>query len=430
MRCYPLHSCLLAVVFLLPVRPAEAWEALIADTPALPRVLVAVDKSAKQLFYFEKKSPLSLQGVYPSIHGQSAGDKQAEGDKRTPEGVYFVTGKIDRQLDFEEYGTQAYGLNYPNPVDRLRGKEGSGIWIHSKGQPIADQTTRGCIAVDLADIDLLAPRLRPGTAVIVAETLINDSIRPNPEAAAAAPVTEAIAKLLTEKTEAWNKAWANRSSAMFDFYDPEGYSRAQGESFHSFRAQKEQLFKRFAWLQIRHGEVNVLQGPGYWVSWFTQYYRAPNMRTEGIRRLYWQPVKDGELKIVGMEWLPQDLGMERAYLDSMAPGVAAFVEDWRLAWEKGDLKSYAAFYTDNAVQDSRRGLAAIREHKQRTWASRKPASVEFHGMRVRLEDQGVRVDMTQLYRDTGGYRDKGVKELLLYPEGDSWRIASETWSAK
>ena len=53
--------------------------------------------------------------------------------------------------------------------------------------------------------------------------------------------------------------------------------------------------------------------------------------------------------------------------------------------------------------------------------------MEFHGLRVRLEDRGVRVDMTQVYRDTSGYQDKGTKEMLLYPEGDSWRIASETW---
>ena len=41
----------------------------------------------------------------------------------------------------------------------------------------------------------------------------------------------------------------------------------------------------------------------------------------------------------------------------------------------------------------------------------------------------MRVDMTQVYRDTSGYQDKGTKEMLLYPEGDSWRIASETWTA-
>ena len=431
MRTPLVTVCLLTGI--LAAAPAPAWEALLTDGPALPPAMVAVDKGSKTLFYLEKRSPLTMRGAFPSIHGSVEGDKQVRGDLRTPEGVYFVTGKVREPLDFDEYGSQAHALNYPNPVDKLRGKTGSGIWIHSKGRPIATQTTKGCIAVDLADIDILAPHLTPGTPVVVAENVISDVIDPTPEVladvAAAKPATEAITRLLTEKTEAWNKAWASRSPAMFDFYEPAAYTQAQGESFEAFRTQKEQLFKRFPWIQIQYGEINVLQGPGYWVSWFKQYYRAPNLTTEGIRRLYWQPVKNGELKIVGMEWLPQDLGMERAYLDSLAPSVVAFVEDWRQAWEKGDLERYSTFYKQDAVQDSRRGLDAILKQKKRTWGPhKKPLSVEFYGLRVRLEDLGVRVDMTQVYRDTAGYTDKGVKELLLYPEGDSWRIASETWT--
>lgn len=434
MRVLPLTVCLLAGSLFLSGRPASAWEALLTDDPALPPSLVAVDKANKTLFYFEKRSPLTMRQAFPSIHGQAEGDKQVRGDLRTPEGVYFVTGKVREPLDFEEYGSQAHALNYPNPVDKLRGKTGSGIWIHSKGRPIANQTTRGCIAVDLADIDALAPHLVPGTPVVVAENIASDVIQPTPDVkadvAAATPATEAMTRLLTEKTEAWNKAWASRSEAMFDFYDPDAYTRAQDESFSAFRAQKEQLFQRFPWIQIQYGEINVLQGPGYWVSWFKQYYRAPNLSTEGIRRLYWQPVKNGELKIVGMEWLPQDLGMERAYLDSLAPSVVAFVEEWRQAWERGDLEAYASYYAKDAVQDGQRGLEAITARKKRTWGpKKKPLAVEFHGLRVRLEDRGVRVDMTQVYRDTSGYQDKGTKEMLLYPEGDSWRIASETWTA-
>lgn len=338
---------------------------------------MAVDKANKTLFYFEKRSPLTMRQAFPSIHGQAEGDKQVRGDLRTPEGVYFVTGKVREPLDFEEYGSQAHALNYPNPVDKLRGKTGSGIWIHSKGRPIANQTTRGCIAVDLADIDALAPHLVPGTPVVVAENIVSDVIQPTPDVkadvAAATPATEAMTRLLTEKTEAWNKAWASRSEAMFDFYDPDAYTRAQDESFSAFRAQKEQLFQRFPWIQIQYGEINVLQGPGYWVSWFKQYYRAPNLSTEGIRRLYWQPVKNGELKIVGMEWLPQDLGMERAYLDSLAPSVVAFVEEWRQAWERGDLEAYASYYAKDAVQDGQRGLEAITARKKRTWGLKEAA---------------------------------------------------------
>lgn len=500
--------------------PAQAWEANLEDNPALPAELVVVNKSARKLHLLEKRSPVQVRNTFPSIHGSIEGDKQVEGDLKTPEGVYFVTGPILAPLDFIEYGSQAYALNYPNPVDKLKGKTGSGIWIHSKGAPIANQVTKGCIAIDLDDIDVLGPQLVAGTPVLVAENVVSNiapigaekNTQPGSDTLAAAqataeastaisaetsapevpqptespavlnteaapasdltvmviesaatlelgnqestpaptfseaspqqsaltapqeiasntknlPLSNDLVSLITQKTADWNKAWASRSAAMFDFYDPKAYSVAQGESFDIFRNQKESLFARFAWIQILVGEIHVLQGPDYWVSWFKQYYRAPNLSTEGIRRLYWQPVQGGEIKIVGMEWIPSDQGMERDYLNTLAPSVIDFIEAWRKDWEKGDLPAYKNYYRADAVQDGRKGQA-IFDHKTSTWKTSKPLSVNLFGTRVRLEDRGVRVDMTQAYKATNGYQDKGIKELLLFPEGDSWRIAEETW---
>ncbi|MBR4422611.1 MAG: hypothetical protein IKS68_00150, partial [Mailhella sp.] len=66
-----------------------------------------------------KMAGASIVKAYPSIHGKVEGDKQVQGDLKTPEGIYFVTRKITQQLDFMEYGPHAFALNYPNPVDRL-----------------------------------------------------------------------------------------------------------------------------------------------------------------------------------------------------------------------------------------------------------------------------------------------------------------------
>ena len=121
--------------------------------------------------FFEKKSPLRLKYVFPCTTGQIPGDKQSLNDLRTPEGIYFVEYKIANGLDFREYGGIAYTLNYPNPVDKLRGKTGHGIWIHSKGFGIEPLSTRGCVAIGLKEIDEVGPQLTPGTAVVLAETM-------------------------------------------------------------------------------------------------------------------------------------------------------------------------------------------------------------------------------------------------------------------
>ncbi len=310
-------SFVLAGLLLLASEPihmalADDWEGRIYDT-ALPARLVAVDKSRQHFMFFEKKSPLALKLSYPCSTGQASGDKQVLGDKRTPEGIYFVEYKIANGLDFKEYGGVAYTLNYPNPVDKLRGKSGHGIWIHSKGQNIVPKDTRGCVAIDLKNIEQVGPEMPAGTAVLLAERISDDAFMVR---------DPGIARKLREKMHLWTQAWANRSVDMFDFYNQDAYTKAMPETFSTFKTNKERLFRMLPWISIYNRDIFVLEGPGYWVTWAEQFYRAPNLSTEGIRRLYWQQEKDGQFKIVGMDWIPRDVGMHADYLKGVLVAAA------------------------------------------------------------------------------------------------------------
>lgn len=276
---------------------ADNWQATLRNE-GLPSKLVGVDKKHKTFHYFEKKSPLKLRYSYPCVTGQLAGDKQQVNDLRTPEGVYFVEYKIAGGLDFREYGGIAYTLNYPNPVDRLRGKTGHGIWIHSKGFDLVP--TKGCVAIGLKDIAEVGPLLTPGTPVVLAEEF---------DAARAPVPDDGTAAELRDLMRDWSSAWAARSDSLFDFYDAPAYSRAT-EDFGAFRRNKERLFKILNFIKIYNREIHALEGPGYWVTWSEQFYTASNLSTEGIRRLYWQKGDDGKFRIVGMEWTPRDVGMQ------------------------------------------------------------------------------------------------------------------------
>lgn len=276
---------------------AENWQAPLYNE-GLPSHLVAVDKNRQTFLFFEKKSPLKLKYAFPCVTGQLAGDKQALNDLRTPEGIYFVEYKIASGLDFKEYGGIAYTLNYPNPVDRLRGKTGHGIWIHSKGFGLVP--TRGCVAIGLKEIEVVGPQLTPGTAVVLAEK-VDESKVPQPD--------NGTARELRRLMQHWSNAWAARSRRMFEYYDSEAYSRAMPETFTAFRQNKERLFKMLKFIKIYNREIHALEGPGYWVTWSEQFYTASNLSTEGVRRLYWQRGKDKKFRIVGMEWTPRDVGM-------------------------------------------------------------------------------------------------------------------------
>lgn len=664
---------------------AENWVPRISDT-ALPPRIVAVDKNKQTFYLYEKKSPLTLKLSTACTTGQVDGDKQFTNDLRTPEGIYFVDYKIARGLDFKEYGGIAYTLNYPNPVDKLRGKTGYGIWIHSKGFGIVPKDTRGCIAIGLKEIDEIGPLLTPGTAVMVGERVHTETIPQR---------DDGTTRHLRMRMDQWTRAWASRSNKLFDFYDAESYTKAMSESFAAFRTNKERLFKRFAWINIFNREVHVLEGPGYWVTWAEQFYRAPNLSTEGVRRLYWQRGKDNQFRIVGMEWLPrnvglqaayekgqlvastdgthtdasaeaplppplsmpesaegataeaaprmapptpqaapqtmpqaatpvpapaaapagvppvtavpqvpafaveatqpqptavaeaktqaavaessplaapatpavsgaklspelpiitldtstmqhlqrrveawrtawqtrspaffefydqsrygtlkdiphrdnfralkadmtrrfrapwievvqrparmevrnacvvttfeqllrvpgqpsvqglrhlywqrqqdnefrivashwepQDVGMQADYLENITASITSTLGAWRKAWEAGDVAAYMEFYAGNARQQGR-GKESIREHKTRLWAKAAPDQVTLSGLRLQVEGQGVRADMTQIYRDNTGRGDKGTKTLLLQPGGAGpagtiWRIVQEDWTA-
>ncbi len=506
MNFKPIVLTILITFFSSPA--VQAWEARLPDT-ALGKSLVLVDKGKGEFFYLEKNGEKITQLHYPSIHGEVQGDKQVEGDLKTPEGVYFVRGKIQIPLDFEMYGNHAYALNYPNPVDKLKGKTGRGIWLHSKGNPIKGQVTQGCVAIDLADIKTLDDYLQTGTPVLIAESIksgfhkkqelplekrtvnvkithrerdgkvissneieraeekskLEENVAEEEEEAnlfaanifAQEEKKEVTAESLlgdqdneTQSTEDttlyvpdnvplseetgfiyqatinWNNAWASRSQDFFDFYNPEAYTKTEG-SFEKFKAQKQALFNLLSWIYIAYDDIEVLEGPDYFVSWFKQYYLAPNHQTEGIRRLYWMKDENKQYKIVAMEWIPKAVALESKFENKINQEVPILIEDWRNAWETADIETYIKFYSPYALQDNRKGIKEIKEQKEGIWLRKQPKKVVFSDLKMEMGKEGLHVEMKQEYEDSTGYKDVGIKILLLHPKDNGWEIYKETW---
>jgi L,D-transpeptidase YnhG len=92
---------------------------------------LAVDASRSRLYMFEHTATglVLMADFYISV-GKAGVGKEAEGDLRTPMGVYYITNSIAPKLLKNFYGSGALPINYPNPLDLRRGKSGSGIWLH------------------------------------------------------------------------------------------------------------------------------------------------------------------------------------------------------------------------------------------------------------------------------------------------------------
>jgi murein L,D-transpeptidase YafK len=434
------------LLFSLPAMAAVSsggWQAVISDYAQAPSFMLAVDKQEQLFSLFERKSPLTKIAEYPCTTGQNQGDKLEEGDMRTPEGVYFVVSHISSGLNYSLYGNEAYPLNYPNPVDRLRRKTGYGIWLHGKGIPLAPFDSNGCVGLNNKDLDSFKARLVIGQPITLALKVLTPEL--NPEKAEEKASTAAF---LASRVEDWARCWSGRSEAFFDFYDPEAYTLAQGQKFSLFRGQKESLFSRLPWIKTSVSDIQALEGPGYWVTWFNQDYAAPNLRSSGTRRLYWQADASGEMRIVGMEWI-QNLKSPVLYADAgpiialagpppappaKNPGPAGdpgealqFINAWSEAWKEQDLQSYAACYAENAVQGGRRGRGSIAAHKRSLWSGIKITELVLDDIRLEKSPPGFKAVLRQEYRDSEGYADKGRKTLYLEFDG-GWRITREDWT--
>ncbi|GAP35665.1 L,D-transpeptidase family protein [Piscinibacter sakaiensis] len=142
---------------------------------------VAVDVSRSRLYVFENTPQgLVLKRDYYSSVGKLGMAKQVEGDLRTPLGVYFVTGRVPearlRQPALKDlYGAAALVLNYPNQYDQLRGRTGSGIWLHGVASNLfsrAPLATDGCVALANPDLLEMATFIeRQETPILIAERL-------------------------------------------------------------------------------------------------------------------------------------------------------------------------------------------------------------------------------------------------------------------
>ena len=154
----------LTAVFLL----GAAGPAGASDFPIADRVLV--EKGKRELHLLKNGVPFRTFRI--ALGPAPLGDKEQEGDQRTPEGVYL----LDARNPESDYFLSIH-ISYPNASDRAKARAngvdpGGAIMIH--GQPNAptysaayyarEDWTNGCIAVsnsDMIDIWLMTPERVP-----------------------------------------------------------------------------------------------------------------------------------------------------------------------------------------------------------------------------------------------------------------------------
>lgn len=262
--------------------------------PQSQKYALVIDSAMSTLFVFENTggTPRYVADYYVSI-GKNGMEKLREGDKRTPLGVYHVTSRMpqDKLTDF--YGSGAFPINYPNEWDRIRGRNGYGIWLHGTPRDTYSRPPRasdGCIVLANEDLVALADNLQLGTTPVVIADSMNWA-KPKD--------IEMMRADLAGAMERWRRDWESRDTDIYLQHYSRKFS-AGDSNLARWSVQKRQVNASKAWIKVGISEVSLLLYPGaeeLAVATFDQDYASSNLSNRMKKRQYWIR-EDGIWKIL------------------------------------------------------------------------------------------------------------------------------------
>ena len=260
--------------------------------------LLIVDKTQCYMSVFQKKSSWEMIEQYQCTTGKTPGDKQKEGDLKTPTGLYYFTDAWTGEELVQNYGTAAkiYGagafqLNYPNYLDKvLFRKNGYGIWLHGtdQGHPSA---TRGCVSTTNADL------LKIANFINLHETplIIEESI----EYVSAVDIQN-VRKELLDFIEKWRVAWeSNQMDRYLSFYSSD--FKTTRFNYPGWKQYKSRTNKKNQNRLISIRDISILKAKGIYNIQFVQQFHSSGINDVGQKRLY--VVKEGDqFRIISETW--------------------------------------------------------------------------------------------------------------------------------
>ncbi|EKA8525829.1 murein L,D-transpeptidase [Campylobacter coli] len=221
------------------------------------------------------------------------GDKQVEGDLKTPVGFYELGRKFNPGDPY--YGLFAFATTYPNLLDKVQGKTGGGIWIHGyplNGTRLDEFKTRGCIALFNENLEEFAKVVQDKKVFAMTEE--KEKVRAK---------KEDIAALLADLF-AWKLAWTDSDiNTYLNFYDEKQFKRFDKMKFEQFASMKKSIFSRKEDKKIKFSDINISPYPNvenetmYRISFYEDYY-TKNYQFKGDKILYVKIDSKGKMKIL------------------------------------------------------------------------------------------------------------------------------------
>jgi murein L,D-transpeptidase YafK len=291
-----------------------AW-GQVASEELLPAPLLALDntfshhvivaeKLTHQLHLFRNDTGIpKLVKTYQMVTGKKSGDKFFQGDHRTPEGIYFLTQFIPRQellrrhgKEGEIYGVGAFVMSYPNPMDNIEGKTGSGIWLHSTNDETRIEKgldSRGCVVTansNLIDISQYIELNK--TSIVVVQELHY----------LAKTTWEQNRKQIMDTVEAWRVAWAAEKIDDYISHYHDHFKDPSKGNLNAYKQYKKAVFSAPGSPEVQLANLSVMHSGKYAVVTFQQNYRSNTINDIGRKSLFLKRDEYYNWKIVSEIW--------------------------------------------------------------------------------------------------------------------------------
>lgn len=247
------------------------------------RHAVVVDTSKSTLYLYENVNgePHYVADFYISV-GKKGSDKLAEGDQKTPLGVYFVDGHFSRNKLADFYGAGAYPLSYPNEWDKRQGRKGHGIWLHGTPSDTYSRpplSSNGCVVLANNDLTDLGTHLQIGiTPVIITRTMdwSDDADRSERDS-------------LLKAFEQWRSNWSSLDTDAYLSHYAKDFSSGNLK-LPAFAQQKRLVNSGKTWIKVKVSDLSVFpypNQPDMVVVSFEQDYDSNNLSNRMHKRQYW-----------------------------------------------------------------------------------------------------------------------------------------------
>lgn len=399
-------------------------------------IALVVEKATQTLFIYKYNGAYQLEGKMKCSTGKLPGRKTRSGDQKTPEGVYFFTGRYFEKDLTPVYGAGAFPVDYPNQLDKEAGRTGYSIWLHGTDKKLKPRDSNGCVALENGNIKKIEDRISLDyTPIVFLDRIEYIDAKENVKN------IKAIDSLL----KGWVNALLTKTYHQYlSFYSPDyvpdiSWWRKWQEMKQSFGSS----------LSVSIQERAIYRDGDLFVILFEEVLETGTIqRRSGVKKLY-ASVEDGNFKIrgetykfihsavsknkkkpgYGEHFLASAVKMkndfERIKIKRINDDVRGLVKKWVKDWRNGNIDEYSEFYSSDFFSS---GMDKIK------WVDRKKylnevyeyIDVRISNLSLKHEDKKILVKFQQQYKSSG-YSADGSKVLVLVNEDKRWKIIQETW---